>query len=47
MEEFSQIKFDEKFIKKLLEKLKVGNTRSIHLNAIPGRSATRIDVSQL
>ena len=46
-EKFSQIKFDEKFIKKLLEKLKVGNTRSIHLNVIPGRSATRLDLCQL
>lgn len=43
----SQIKFDKNFIKRLLEKLKVGNTRSIHLNAIPGRSATRMDLSQL
>jgi superfamily I DNA and/or RNA helicase/very-short-patch-repair endonuclease len=43
----SQIKFDEIFIKKLLDKLKIGNTRSIHLNAIPGRSATRLDLFQL
>ncbi len=43
----SQIKFDKKFIKRLLEKLKVGNSRSIHLNAIPGRSASRLDLSQL
>ncbi|MBP9812052.1 DUF559 domain-containing protein [Candidatus Gracilibacteria bacterium] len=43
----SQIKFDEGFIKKLLDKLKIGNTRSIHLNAIPGRSATRLDLFQL
>lgn len=43
----SQIKFDKNFIKRLLEKLKVGNTRSIHLNAIPGRSATRLDLFQL
>ncbi len=46
-QKFSQIKFDKNFIKRLLEKLKVGNTRSIHLNAIPGRSATRLDLSQL
>jgi len=45
--QISQIKFDKKFIKKLLDKLKVGNTRSIHLNAIPGRAATRLDLSQL
>jgi very-short-patch-repair endonuclease len=43
----SQIKFDRNFIKRLLEKLKVGNTRSIHLNAIPGSYATRLDLSQL
>jgi len=43
----SQIKFDKNFIKRLLEKLKVGNTRSIHLNSIPGRSATRLDLFQL
>lgn len=42
----SQIKFDKNFIKRLLEKLKVGNARSIHLNAIPGRSATRLDLLQ-
>lgn len=43
----SQIKFDKNFIKKLLDKLKIGNARSIHLNAIPGRSATRLDLFQL
>ncbi|MCC7197866.1 DUF559 domain-containing protein [Candidatus Peregrinibacteria bacterium] len=43
----SQIKFDKNFIKRLLEKLKIGNARSIHLNAIPGRSATRLDLLQL
>lgn len=43
----SQIPFDKNFIKKLLNKLKVGNARSIHLNAIPGRSATRLDLQQL
>jgi superfamily I DNA and/or RNA helicase/very-short-patch-repair endonuclease len=46
-EQISQIKFDKNFIKKLLEKLKVGNTRSIHLNALPGRFATRLDVFEL
>lgn len=43
----SQIKFDTTFIKRLLDKLKVGNARSIHLNAVPGRSATRLDLYQL
>lgn len=48
MEEItSQINFDESFIKKLLDKLKIGNSRSIHLNAIPGHSATRLDLFQL
>lgn len=43
----SQIKFDKNFVKKLLDKLKIGNSRSIHLNAIPGRSSIRLDLSQL
>ena len=43
----SQIKFDETFIKKLLDKLKIWDNRSIHLNAIPWRSATRLDLFQL
>ena len=48
MEEItSQINFDESFIKKLLDKLKIGNSRSIHLNAIPGHSTTRLDLFQL
>lgn len=46
-EKISEIKFDKKFIQALLDKLKVGNTRSIHLNALPGRSATRLDISRL
>lgn len=46
-QKISQIKFDKNFIKRLLEKLKIGNARSIHLNAIPGRSATRLDLHQL
>jgi superfamily I DNA and/or RNA helicase/very-short-patch-repair endonuclease len=47
IEHTSQIRFDKKFIEKLLEKLKVGNTRSIHLNAIPGRWVTRLDLYNL
>lgn len=43
----SQIKFDKNFIKKLLEKLQVGNARSIHLNALPGRLLTRLDLFAL
>ena len=38
---------DRDFLKALLHKLQVGNTRSIHLNYIPGRSATKLDVSNL
>jgi len=45
--QISQIKFDKKFIETLLKKLKVENTRSIYLNAIPGRSATRLDLFEL
>lgn len=43
----SQIKFDKNFIKKLLDKLKVGNARSIHLNVLPGKSLTRLDLFAL
>lgn len=46
-QKISEMKFDKNFIKKLLDKLKVGNTRSIHLNAIPGRSSVRLDLCQL
>ena len=35
------------FLKALREKLKGGNTRSIHLNALPGRFATRLDLAGL
>ena len=35
------------FLKALLDKLKGGNSRSIHLNVLPGRSATRLDFTQL
>src|SRR5258706_2795595 len=35
------------FIKFLGNKLKTGNLRSIHLNALPGRYATRLDVTNL
>ncbi|MFA6896870.1 MAG: AAA domain-containing protein [Patescibacteria group bacterium] len=46
-QKISQIKFDKNFVKRLLDKLKVGNARSIHLNVIPGRSAIRLDLCQL
>lgn len=35
------------FLKALRDKLKGGNTKSIHLNALPGRFATRLDLSNL
>ncbi|MCQ2581795.1 MAG: AAA domain-containing protein [Alphaproteobacteria bacterium] len=43
----SQIKFDKDFLEKLLSKLTIGNGRSIHLNAIPGRNHTRLDLFDL
>lgn len=35
------------FLKKLKQKLQVGNTRSIHLNSYPGRLAARLDLFEL
>jgi len=35
------------FLKKLKQKLQIGNTRSIHLNAYPGNRAARLDLSDL
>lgn len=35
------------FLKALRDKLKGGNIRSIHLNALPGRYATRLDLANL
>ena len=35
------------FLKALRDKLKGGNIRSIHLNALPGRYATRLDFANL
>jgi hypothetical protein len=35
------------FLQALQSKLKGGNARSIHLNALPGRFATRLDLIQL
>lgn len=46
-EQISQIQFDKIFIKSLLDKLKVGNKRTIHLNAIPGNRKERLDLFQL
>jgi hypothetical protein len=34
------------FLQVLQNKLKGGNSRSIHLNALPGRFATRLDLKQ-
>jgi very-short-patch-repair endonuclease len=38
---------DIDFLNKLKQKLQIGNTRSIHLNAYPGRLATRLDITDL
>ncbi len=38
---------DKKFISYLSNKLKTGNLNSIHLNALPGRLATRLDLRKL
>jgi len=46
-QKISQIKYDKNFVNKILEKLKVGNSRSIHLNAIPGNLKTRLDLYDL
>ena len=35
------------FLKALRDKLKGGNIRSIHLNTLPGRYATRLDLANL
>jgi len=44
---YSQIHTDPSLLNKLLQKLKVGNRRGIHLNAIPGRSRNRLDLHDL
>ncbi len=38
---------DISFLSALREKLKGGSTKSIHLNALPGRYATRLDIANL
>ena len=43
----SQLKFSKDFLEKLLSKLTIGNGRSIHLNAVPGRLKTRLDITDL
>lgn len=43
----SQLKFSKGFLEKLLSKLTIGNGRSIHLNAVPGKLKTRLDVTDL
>lgn len=39
--------FDLEFLKKLKQKSKTGNLGSIHLNVLPGRFATRLDLASL
>lgn len=34
------------FLKQLSQRLKTGNLRSVHLNALPGKYATRLDISR-
>jgi len=46
-ERISQISLQPNLLKKLLQKLKVGDRRGIHLNATPGRSKNRLDVFDL
>jgi len=41
------LKPSKQFIEFLEQKLKVGNIRSIHLNAVPGKSNKRLDISLL
>lgn len=41
------INYDNNFIKTLRQKLTVGNARSVHLNSLPGRYATRLDLANL
>ena len=41
------MKPSKKFLEFLEQKLKVGNIRSIHLNAVPGKSNKRLDISLL
>lgn len=38
---------NKEFVELLLRKLRTGNLRSIHLNALPGRYATRLDATHL
>jgi very-short-patch-repair endonuclease len=43
----SQVSFSRDFINNLLNKLKIGNRRGIHLNALPGRYASRLDLKDI
>ena len=43
----SKIRLDPYFIRRLLEKLKVGNRRSIHLSAPPGNQLAKLDLFDL
>ena len=43
----SKIRFDSHFIQRLLDKLQTGDRRSIHLNAVPGRLISRLDLHEL
>ena len=41
------MEFKKDFLLKLQNRLKVGNRRGVHLNAIPGRSRLKFDISRL
>ncbi|MBB6463513.1 AAA domain-containing protein [Flammeovirga kamogawensis] len=41
------IKYSKALVKTLEQKLKVGNLRAIHLNAVPGNSRSRLDITDL
>ena len=43
----SKIRLDQRFLERLLEKLKTGNRLSIHLNATSGRQLARLDLADL
>jgi hypothetical protein len=41
------MKFNSKLIKELQNRLKIGNRRGVHLNAIPAKSLYKFDVHRL
>ena len=41
------MKLTVKFLKELQNRLKIGNSRGVHLNAIPGKSLYKFDIKRL